>query len=83
MQRQRGCHAQAEAPFRFNDEDLMRCPMRTVDWAAASPVLEMWPHLKAARYPVAGGYADQPALFVDLLAEVDGFNAECGMRSAE
>jgi hypothetical protein len=40
-----------------------------VDWAAVNPILEAWPHLAAGRLPLAGGYADQPALYVDAMRE--------------
>jgi hypothetical protein len=76
QQQMRGCHGPAIAPFNHDGEELARCPVRVVDWAAAGPVLEAWPLLRSGRYPLAGGYADQPALFVDLLAEAERFEAE-------
>ena len=71
QQRMRGCHTTAIAPSQLDGEDLLRCPIRLVDWPAVNPVLALWPHLTKGRFPCGGGYADQPALFVDLLAVVD------------
>jgi hypothetical protein len=75
-QQERGCHGPAIAPCNLDGDDLDRCPVRLVQWAAVRPVLNVWPHLEAGRFPLAGGYAEQPALFLDVLEEVDRFTRE-------
>jgi hypothetical protein len=76
QQLQRGCHGKAIAPFRLDSDDLDRCPVRLVEWERVRPILDLWQHLLKGRYPCDGGYADQPALFMDLLGEVEGLVRE-------
>ena len=75
-QRERGCHGDAIAPIGIDGEDFLRCPVRTLDWEGVGPVLEVLPHLREGRYPAAGGYADQPALYLELLALIDQLKRE-------